>query len=965
MALARRAEEAEARVAQQAAQMAEKLAEMERREQRLAEAERRHAEREAKEAAREAGLAEEAATLAAEGRAKAEAARIEATKAEAARVEAGRVAAARVEAERLEAERVEAERIEAARVEAARVEAARVEAGRVEAARIEAASVEAKVGVEAPDEARLAKAKGAKVQAALIESLTAQAAQLASESDPARVKAGGVEAVKIEAARVEAATDMAARAAKLDATRKDARISALHGVAADLKAAESAQLVSVTEEGQKRDAAVAAARRVDAALAAAGKSEAARAEAARGEAMVEAQRIFWGEQAPTWSPPSALGTLFLGAPEAGTAMEERWAGTLDGGPVVLRRVRTHLLVDPTRSAALRIRAKDLLGTRHPFLSQVVEVLESDADLCLVEAARAGLSGDALATRSRTSPIPSTLFLSIATQLCNAVEALHGRPGAASGAEHLLHLDLHPAAIGVDLTEKAVVGDYGLLRSPTIVPMGSQLGSVAIPLRMAYLSPEQTHADQKLTPASDVFSLGVVLYELLLGERLFQAETTLQTIHKVRRAEVHEQLLRVKARLPGLDKVLFRALSLNPRHRYQRAFVMREDLRGLMPTLKSLPEDCLRWLRGESGVEEGDPDDDDEDKEPTVMVATPPPPRRTMPMPTVIAAPTTVARDDDEDGERTVLAPPIQRAGGSPPTRHDDGEDDEATLVSPPLPAAPPETQTAQRSTTDPSRLIIACPACKAKYQLPAEKLVKGRVKARCPSCASVFLVSPPPADVFHLAVAIGGGWVERRTFASTDFPATVGSGTSDRFHVARLGASALTVCATGNAISVRSAETVISLDLGSVMVIGGVWIRRDQAGANPPGRARASLEDAVLTATQAAGGWSIRCAPADGFHTTQVRTIHADPAGKFLFVCDNSRLGGASVHIAGTMNELLWTDHNLFTVAPHRLPWAEVRNVLIADEKHLSVSEQKVFCLPKYDLNAVARVIQHLAALLG
>ena len=73
----------------------------------------------------------------------------------------------------------------------------------------------------------------------------------------------------------------------------------------------------------------------------------------------------------------------------------------------------------------------------------------------------------------------------------------------------------------------------------------------------------------------------MLYELLVLRPMFRADSSLQTIHKVRRAEVTTQLLEVKEILSGLDKVLFRALSLNPRHRYQRAFVLREDLRGLM------------------------------------------------------------------------------------------------------------------------------------------------------------------------------------------------------------------------------------------------------------------------------------------------------------------------------------------------------------------------------------------------
>lgn len=200
----------------------------------------------------------------------------------------------------------------------------------------------------------------------------------------------------------------------------------------------------------------------------------------------------------------------------------------------------------------------------------------------------------VAARTHNARIPSNLFLHIAVQVCNALEALHSRPSA-TGADSTLHLGVKPGAVFVAADGKVTVGSFGLTRSPTALPQGGV--ATAIPPRMEYLSPEQTHADQQITPSSDLFSLGAVLYELLTQESLFRADSNLQTIHRIRRGEVTSQLLKVKARMPGLDKVLYRALAVNPKHRYQRAFVLREDLRGLMSgySFASLPEDAKEWL----------------------------------------------------------------------------------------------------------------------------------------------------------------------------------------------------------------------------------------------------------------------------------------------------------------------------------------------------------------------------------
>ncbi len=281
--------------------------------------------------------------------------------------------------------------------------------------------------------------------------------------------------------------------------------------------------------------------------------------------------------------PQKLGSVTLMRKLGSDGVAESFVGILDepaGQQVVVRRLQKHILDDPSRLSTVEARLEDLTAVRHPSLLSVLrhEALGPER-LVFEEHLDAVSLAEVIAWCKREGrTLPPNVFLHVATQICNGLEALHGRPGKASGAENVLHLALGPSAVLLSTDGRVCIGEYGLVRSPTALPSG---GADDMAARLSHLSPEQTHPDRPLTPASDIFALGSLLYELLLLEPLFRRDSSLQTIHAVRQAVVGAALQQVKAALPGLDKVLYRALSLNPRHRYQRAFVLREDVRGLM------------------------------------------------------------------------------------------------------------------------------------------------------------------------------------------------------------------------------------------------------------------------------------------------------------------------------------------------------------------------------------------------
>ncbi len=289
---------------------------------------------------------------------------------------------------------------------------------------------------------------------------------------------------------------------------------------------------------------------------------------------------------------------------------QSYVGILDdsiGTPRIVRQVLPSLYRDEALRTSIRARIGDLLPIRHPNLLPIVHTFDQDGALYLVHDWPDTISLADLVRWCRTtdSSVPRNVFLHIAVQICNALEALHSEKGVMTGAPEVLHLQLRPDAVLLTRDGDVSLGNYGLLPGPRFA---AQTGGFR--LKRAYLAPEQTHADidwvpkdhsegslRRLSPSTDLFCLGAVLYEVLVHKPMFEASSPLRTLNRVRSAQVTTQLLEVKEIFPGVDRILYRALSRNPRHRYRRAFVLREDLRGLMAqfSFSNIQDESRRFL----------------------------------------------------------------------------------------------------------------------------------------------------------------------------------------------------------------------------------------------------------------------------------------------------------------------------------------------------------------------------------
>jgi len=226
-----------------------------------------------------------------------------------------------------------------------------------------------------------------------------------------------------------------------------------------------------------------------------------------------------------------------------------------GREVALKVLPNAVADDPERLARFEREAKALASLNHPNIAQIYGVENRTLVMELVE-------GEAL-----RGPLPMALALEYARQIAEGLEAAHEKG--------IIHRDLKPANVKVTPAGVVKVLDFGLAavapsssaaadpnNSPTLTLAATEAG--VIMGTAAYMSPEQA-AGKPVDKRSDIWSFGVVLWEMLSGKRLFQGETVTHTLAAVLTQE--PDWTRLPASTPaGIRRLLKRCLTRERKNR---------------------------------------------------------------------------------------------------------------------------------------------------------------------------------------------------------------------------------------------------------------------------------------------------------------------------------------------------------------------------------------------------------------
>jgi len=233
--------------------------------------------------------------------------------------------------------------------------------------------------------------------------------------------------------------------------------------------------------------------------------------------------------------------------------------------VALKVLPAEMSDDPERKARFEREARSLASLQHPNVASIYGFEEADGVRFLVMEL---VEGQDLSQRLRDGAIPPDEARSIAAQIAAGLETAH--------EAGLVHRDLKPANVMVSPVGDVKILDFGLARawfgdigedvdpsmSPTITAAMTQAGTILG--TAAYMSPEQARG-KKVDRRADIWAFGVILYEMLVGEKLFEAETVSDTMAAVLRAEPEWNRLPTDA-APDLSQLTERCLQRDPRNR---------------------------------------------------------------------------------------------------------------------------------------------------------------------------------------------------------------------------------------------------------------------------------------------------------------------------------------------------------------------------------------------------------------
>jgi len=254
--------------------------------------------------------------------------------------------------------------------------------------------------------------------------------------------------------------------------------------------------------------------------------------------------------------------------------------------VVIKRLHRHLAMEPGFIDMFLDEARLAARLNHPHCVQTYEVGEDDGNHFL---AMEYLDGQGLERLLRISgqqrkPMPIALSARIVSDALDGLAYAHELTDFDGTALGVVHRDVSPQNIFITYNGMVKLLDFGIAKAATHV-VETKTG--VIKGKYAYIAPEQA-LGQAVDQRSDLWSMGVVLWEVLTGRRLFKSVNELATLHETLQGEIKLPSA-FRPDLPTeLDTICMRALQRDPDERYQSAQEMKDELERYLRTLDDAP-----------------------------------------------------------------------------------------------------------------------------------------------------------------------------------------------------------------------------------------------------------------------------------------------------------------------------------------------------------------------------------------
>jgi len=273
------------------------------------------------------------------------------------------------------------------------------------------------------------------------------------------------------------------------------------------------------------------------------------------------------------STPRALGRYVLKRRLAAGGMGEVYLGEVQGAAnftkrVAIKRILPHLARTPGFETKFIDEAHVMVQLHHGNIVPVLELGDDAGELYLVMEYLPGRDLRAVLQRLRSAgrPCPIDLAAWLLCEVCDALDYAHRKTGNDGQPLQIVHRDVSPSNVMLGASGEVKLLDFGIARA-----RGSMHQSISGTLqgKFAYMSPEQAEG-LSVDARSDIFSAGLVLYELLTGVRPLEGDSETETLRRVRGAEVPPPSTFRPEVSPDLDAAVLRALALRPGDRWTTA-----------------------------------------------------------------------------------------------------------------------------------------------------------------------------------------------------------------------------------------------------------------------------------------------------------------------------------------------------------------------------------------------------------
>ena len=258
-------------------------------------------------------------------------------------------------------------------------------------------------------------------------------------------------------------------------------------------------------------------------------------------------------------------------------------------PIALKVLKADLTKDPNRLPRFLREARSAAAITHPAIAQVYDIDEADG---ITFIAMEYVEGQTVSQLIANRELDLAGSVEIALQVAEGLNKAH--------KTNIIHRDIKSDNIMVTRDGHAKLLDFGLAKllkpdksvtetqtAPDPKETETMFQTVAGTVigTIAYMSPEQARG-QGINPTSDIFSLGIVIYEMVTGEMPFKGDSPLDTMHSIAFEEVRPVTVIRKNLPPELHRIVSRCLRKRPENRYQDAGDLATDLKRLKHDIES-------------------------------------------------------------------------------------------------------------------------------------------------------------------------------------------------------------------------------------------------------------------------------------------------------------------------------------------------------------------------------------------